>query len=247
MIVDLPTPDEPRNAAVRPGPMCRRSASRPCPERALTSSTGTCPATGPSSVAHLPDVPWQVGLVEDDDGSGAALQRRQQVALDPPQVEVVIEAADEEHDVHVGGDHLRLGGGASGFTHELAATGEDLDDATHLLVGRGRLQRDPVANGGEVLARAELVPDAARHARQHLRLSRVDAVDVLALERHAGRAALVVPATMCRPDLGPAGIPPEDLQCRVDGHVVSLDPAAHPNGKDSCAALPTMLAWPSRT
>ena len=39
--VDLPAPEEPRKAAVAPGSMAARIASRPSPASALTASTGT--------------------------------------------------------------------------------------------------------------------------------------------------------------------------------------------------------------
>ena len=52
------------------------------------------------------DVVGEVGLVEDDDRRDAARPGDRQVALDAPEVEVVVEARDEQRDVDVGGHDL---------------------------------------------------------------------------------------------------------------------------------------------
>ena len=48
----------------------------------------------------------QVGFVEHDAYVGATLARQDQIALDAPHVEIVIQSADHQHQVDVGGYHL---------------------------------------------------------------------------------------------------------------------------------------------
>ena len=55
------------------------------------------------------EVVGDVGLVEDDDRADAARPGDGQVALQPAQVEVVVEARDDEGDVDVGRDDLLVG------------------------------------------------------------------------------------------------------------------------------------------
>jgi hypothetical protein len=51
----------------------------------------------------------QIGLREEDNSRGTALTRHQQVSLQPPEAEVMIQGHDNEDDVHVSGHHLLVG------------------------------------------------------------------------------------------------------------------------------------------
>ena len=101
MSVDFPTPDDPRNAAVRPGPRWARSASTPAPVSALIVSTGTPTATSSVSARRSASVAAEVGLVEDDHRLDAASPGEGEVALQPAHVEVMVECHDDEDGVDV--------------------------------------------------------------------------------------------------------------------------------------------------
>ena len=97
------------------------------------------------------DVVGQVGLVEDDDRGDLARPRDREVALDPAQVEVVVEPGDEQGDVDVGGHDL--------LVVEAACRAGCASAAIRLnTLRRGRTaamtspasERDPVADGREV-------------------------------------------------------------------------------------------------
>ena len=108
----------------------------------------------------------EVRLVQHDDRRGAALPRDDQVALDPPRIEIAVEAADEKHDVDVGGDDLFFGGIAGRAAREAAEPRQDGVDAR--VAVRDGLDDHPVADRGKVRRDSALVPKPARHARQHL-------------------------------------------------------------------------------
>ena len=101
----------------------------------------------------------EVRLVQHDDRGGAALPGDEEVALDPAWVEITIEAADEEHDVDVGGNDLFLGAIAGRASREAARSRQDGDNP-RVTVPAGRLDGDPVADRGKVRASFRTVAQA---------------------------------------------------------------------------------------
>ena len=101
------------------------------------------------------DVVAEIGLRQDDDRRGAALPTQRQVSLEPPDVEVAVEAGGQEDDVDVRGDDLldRLAVGGRGHPRELRPAGHDRLDERPLGPVRIR-DGDPVADRGQVAALA---------------------------------------------------------------------------------------------
>ena len=133
------------------------------------------------------DVGAQVGLGEDDDRVGAALPGQRHVALDPADVQVLVERRDEEEHVDVGGDHL-LGGLVPGL---LSAEGrpareDGLDGARS--APAGTVVRDPVADGGQVGGRVGGMAEPAADVGPHLALLAEEDVRAPVLDRDAAGA-----------------------------------------------------------
>ena len=115
-----------------------------------------------AATGHEPllEVAGDVGLVEDDDRGDAARPGDGEVALEAAQVEVAVEAGDQERDVDVGRDDLLVGevaggppAGVGGAAHEGRPAREDRGDHGGVVgagPGVGRLERDPVPDGREV-------------------------------------------------------------------------------------------------
>ena len=99
-------PTSPAAPRCGPAPGARRQALDAVAGERRTRRTSTPGATALGRDPKAIDVGGQVGLVEHDDGSGAATPRDREVALDSPEVEVAVEARDDERDVHVRGEHL---------------------------------------------------------------------------------------------------------------------------------------------
>jgi hypothetical protein len=93
----------------------------------------------------------EVGLVEDHLGPRAARPDPGEVALDPADVEVRVQAADGEDDVDIGRDDLGASRASGGSAGEHRAPFEDLfDDGGAIRAGR-TLKDDPIPDGGESL------------------------------------------------------------------------------------------------
>ena len=103
---DLPTPDDPSSATVRPS--ARNGRSGPIPSatprvhRHHRRRAGDCRGFRQSR-GH---VGAQVALVQHHHRVGAAFHAQGQVALQPAKVEIAVQSADQEHQVDVGGDRL---------------------------------------------------------------------------------------------------------------------------------------------
>ena len=108
--VDLPTPEEPSSAIVRPGARWERIRSRPSPVRLEIAWTGTPKAIASTSSTLQLVVGAEVGLRQHDHGLGAALPGHRHVALQAAEVEVLVQRHDQEDGVDVGGEHLLLRG-----------------------------------------------------------------------------------------------------------------------------------------
>ena len=177
MRVDLPTPEEPISAPVRPRPSCAESASRPSPRCALVASTGMPGATARRTASVRLGVGHQVGLVEHEDRRAAAGGGHGDEALQPARVEVAVGRGDDEGDVDVGGQVLAGAGqhaaagqpgadGAAGVDHDPVADGRALarapgDDGQGLALGAGD---DQVAamDGDDARGRAAVGSSAAK-------------------------------------------------------------------------------------
>ena len=105
---------------------------------------------------HCVDVVGEIGLGEDEHRLRSALPREREVALEAPEVHVLVDRGDDEHDVDVGGEHLLLRRLPGGLPRELRVAGEDGLDRPALLVRAGR-DGDPVAYRREVGGRRSVV------------------------------------------------------------------------------------------
>ena len=143
---------------------------------------GAPEATPSTSRTHGGEVGDEVRLVQDDDRPRAAVPGRREIALDAPQVEVVVEAADQEDGVDVGGDDLLFGGLAGDLAREAAAAGEQRLDGALVRRPRPRRHGDPVADGREAVAPVGLVAEPAADPGQDLAVGGADPVDLLVLE-----------------------------------------------------------------
>jgi hypothetical protein len=131
---------------------------------------------------HRREVGGEVRLVEDDDRARAAVPGRRQVALDAAQVEVVVEAGDEEDGVDVRGDDLLLGGAAGDLAREPAAAGEQRLDGAFVPGRRTARHGDPVAHGRKGVAPLGLVTEAAPDPGQDVTLGGRHPIDLLVFE-----------------------------------------------------------------
>ena len=101
-----------------------------------------------------------VGLVEDDDRRHAAVVGEHEVALQAPQVEVVVEAGDEEGEVHVGGQDLARAV-RDAVADERSRPGQDSSQRGHRRDRADRLEGQPVAHRGQVRRRPGLTAEAS--------------------------------------------------------------------------------------
>jgi hypothetical protein len=93
------------------------------------------------------EIATQICLVEQDDGAGPALMRKDEVAFKTARVVVAIESADDEQDIHVRGEYLLTHAPACFLAGKLRAPGQDLGDDASLS------QDDPVADAGRVVVK----------------------------------------------------------------------------------------------
>ena len=185
--VDLPTPDEPRTTAVRPGGRwSSASAATPSPVRAEIGPDLDARGDGLGGDAEPGRVVRDVGLVEHDDRGGAAGPRDREVALEAAQVEVAVEAGDDQRDVDVGREDLLVGRAAAGPATGVGGAppeggpprhdGLDHDgsglvrmDVVGLAVDRGAAavtDRDPVADRRQVARARRPRGGAVRRSRR---------------------------------------------------------------------------------
>ena len=147
--VDFPTPDDPRKTWVWRGRRHRRKPSSPVRVRAETVKTSVPGAIARTWAVEKRGIGAEVGLVKDDDRSGAALPDHDHLPFEPAEVEVGIQSLDEENDVDVGGQDLFLGPFSGGISGEPGPSRQDgVDDG--FLLGGIVGDRDPVADLGEI-------------------------------------------------------------------------------------------------
>ena len=101
----------------------------------------------------------EVGLRQNDDRLRAAFPRGRDVALQPTKTEVVVEAGEQEREVHVGRKHLIRRVVAGVLAHEGAASSQDRRDDGAFAVRAGN--RDPVADSRNRPADLVLVEQSA--------------------------------------------------------------------------------------
>ncbi len=174
----------------------------------------------------------EVGLRQHDHGLGAALPRHRDVALEPAEVEVLVERHDEEDRVHVRRQHLLLGGVERDLARELRAAGEDLLDRRRALV-RPRSGRDPVADGGQIAGTVRLVREPARELGPQLAELRQQDIGAAMLCGDAGRqqAGRAMRFELCRVAVSPA----EVLQC-VQARLLERRVSGRARRSSACAA-----------
>ena len=161
---------------MRPGASHGMRASSPSPGLAAITSTGTPGATASISARRAATSSHRSALLSSTTGSGPALPGEDERALDPPRVEVPVEAHHEEDRVHVGGQHLGHRAVPGRAADEGGAPGQQgLDDRP--LSRLARAQGHPVADRGQARRPAGLVAQAPRHGREGLTLLRVHAQD----------------------------------------------------------------------
>ena len=119
------------------------------------------------------EVVAEIGFREQHDRLRATLPCEREIALDSADVVVQVEAADDEDDVHVGRDDLRLGLHERDLAHECASSRQDGVDRRRALVGTWR-DSQPVADRGMLVG----MPQPAGRNGTELTELRVD--DVLA-------------------------------------------------------------------
>ena len=158
--VDLPTPDEPSSAIVRPGVEVRANELEAFAGDVRDRVHGDAERDRLDlEHAQLP-VGAEVGLRQHDHGLRAALPRHRDVALQAADVEVLVQRHDDEDGVDVRREHLLLGRVERDLARELRPPGEDVLDRRGSFVGPGG-DRDPVADGRQLACAARLVREPA--------------------------------------------------------------------------------------
>ena len=209
----MPTPDEPTNAAVRPGPIRARTASTPRPSNELTTRTSAPAAIASTRGQGRLGVFGQVGLGQHDDRLGAAVPGDRNVALEPAQVQVAVERRDDKDDVEVGADDLRLGAPAGGLPDQRAPTRQHGLD--HHIAGLARFDGHPVTDrreGGRASARLEA--EAAADGCPNLAAGTQQLVEAAILGDDPGRRA--AGRGMAGVGLGQGGRPAQWREGRID-------------------------------
>jgi hypothetical protein len=147
----------------------------------------------------------EIRLREQDDRLRAALPAQRQVALDATDVEVVVEPRDDEYDVHVRREHLRLRLVERRLPDERTPPRQDGVDCRPAFVG-ARSDGEPVANCGMLAFMPEL-PGCLRAKLTELGVD--DVVDSVFHGRARGNEAVL----LVRPErFGERLVPAEGLQ-----------------------------------
>ena len=184
--MDLPTPEEPRSATVRPGTSQGARESRPSPGFAAITRTGHARGDGLDLGAAAGEVVADVGLVQQHDGHRPALPGEDQRALEPSRVEVPVEAHHEEDRVHVGGQHLGDDPVAGRPAEEGGPPGQHrLDDGAVAPRARRRATQSPTA--GRSSGPRAWCRKAPRHRRERLAVLRAHAQQARVADDDAAR------------------------------------------------------------
>ena len=209
--MDLPTPDDPRIAAVRARQEERAELVETRPGPRGHGDHGHARRDRVHRDQSTVDVVGEVGLVEDDDRRHAARPGDREIALDPAQVEVVVETRDQERDVDVRGHDLLVvdaGPAPRRIRRHPLEHAPARQDRGHDIAG---VEHDPVADRREVGLGERGVPERA--GDRHRPVARRVADDRrLAMDGDdAGRPKPVRAERGM--GLGPGRIPAQLLEC----------------------------------
>ena len=215
-----------QDARSRPAPSRARSASSPGRSRALTTCTGTPSATASTSATSAHGSSSRSAFVSTISGHRAALPDRDEVALDPPRLEIRAERRDDERDVDVRGERLRLRRQPRRLPHDRAPARQHRAD-------------QPVAEPDPV---ADRDVDALVHQPSG-QAGPDDAVGRLHVVRSAVRGDRRVPARGRAPDCSASsGFHPSAPRSNSDN---AGSPSGHGN-EDGAAAVSRKELRPSR-
>ena len=218
----------------RPGPQVRREIGQMVPGQRRERDDRDAGRDRLDRHASAVGVEPDVGLVEDRHGHDPARPRDREVALHAPQVEVAIEARDEERDVDVRGDDLLVdqvaGRSAVGVGRAPDERGPARDDRRddRRVVGRcGRrvVEHHPVADGRVVAGPERLEPEPAGHDGRPLTTGLVaDDRGLLVDGQDPGRAASTTREGQER--CVPGGVPAEGgrRRCAIVGGLDMAQP-----------------------
>jgi hypothetical protein len=158
--------------------------------------------------------------VEDNDRPHVAVARQRQIPFDCPGLDVDVQAEDEQHDVHIRGNHLLVGLASGRLAGKPSPPRQNFADdrpATRRVGADG----DPVADSRQLVAAGRAVFDAAGGLGQQLARLREDAIDVVMLQGHpAGHEPGAVKWNKFRGEIVP---PTQPLKCNRQPH--------HPPGR----------------
>ena len=126
----------------------------------------------------------KVGFRQHDHRPCPALPGQNEVALEPPQAEILVHRGNEECNVDVGCQYLLFGGLPGGLARELRVPRQDRGDRACRCFGSGA-HDDPVADNREVGSCRCLVNQAARNLTAKLAEFRQDVVGAAMLHRDA--------------------------------------------------------------
>ena len=132
-----------------------------------------------------------------------------EIALEPVQVEIVLDRLNDQGDVYIGPDHLsgRLLGGGAAIQRGLA--GQEMMDHRHFAVER--CDGDPVTHVGEVGTFFEGIPELARNLGLAHPVRRPYEVFFQVCLDHAGGLQMVPPPRLH--GLFEEGLEAQRLQC----------------------------------
>ena len=160
-----------------------RSSSTPSPVSPLTTWTGTPIATPRYGGQRGLDVVAEVGLGEHDDRLGARVPHCRQIALEAAEIEIAVEAGDEEDDVDVRSEHLLLGREQGGFPGDRRPAWKDRVDDRADPSSWGRITTQSPATGSAAGTRLVVKPSA--RLRGQLAGLRANDVGAAMLDRDA--------------------------------------------------------------
>ena len=184
--VDLPTPDEPSSAIVRPGSEVGADQVEAVAGQAR-DRVDRHAERDRLDLEHLQRmVGVEIALRQHDHRLGAALPRHRHVPLQAAEVEVLVQRHDQEDGVDVGGEHLLLRGVQRDLARELRPAGDDGVDRRRVLLRPGR-DRDPVADGRQLAGAGGFMRELAGGVRAELAELGVDDVGAAVLRGDARR------------------------------------------------------------
>ena len=125
----------------------------------------------------------EVSLGEHDDRLRARVPNGRQIALEPPGVEIAVEAGDQEDDIDVRAEHLLLDGEPRGLPRDRGPARQDsVDDRSGSVVVRA--DDDPVAGHGQA-AVSRLVVEPSGRLRGQIACLGADDIGATMLDRDA--------------------------------------------------------------